>query len=138
MSDRDRYLKAGADLETWAYKEKTTAASCMAAYGTAKSLVGKVKPKDDDDPAKFVFANVRTNAPMCLARAGDCEQSWIVYREAWRLDPLMSDASRKINDADLRNGFDAVVRQCARPVQKCTSDKDCPSHVCTGGECLRL
>jgi hypothetical protein len=138
MSDRDRYLKAGADLETWAYKEKTTASSCMAAYDTAKSLVGKVKPKDDDDPVKFVFANVRTNAPMCLARAGDCEKSWTVYKEAWKLDPLMSDSSRKINDAGLRNGFDGVVRQCARPVKKCASDKDCPSHVCAGGECLTL
>jgi hypothetical protein len=138
MSDRDQYLKAGADLEVWAFKERKDVASCMAAYETAKRLVGKVKPKDDDDEVKFVMANVRTNAPLCLARAGDCDKSWAVYKEAWKLDPLMNDRSRDLSESALRGGFDVVVRQCARPVKKCSSDADCPSHVCAGGECLRL
>jgi hypothetical protein len=107
-------MKAGADLEVWAYKERKDAATCMAAYETAKRLVGKVKPKDEDDEVKFVMANVRTNAPLCLARAGDCEKSWAVYKEAWKLDPLMNERSRSLNEAALRGGFDVMVRQCAR------------------------
>jgi hypothetical protein len=137
MSDRDQYLKAGADLELWAYKERASVASCTGAYETAKRRVAKVKPKDEDDPVKFVMANVRTNAPLCLARAGDCEKSWAVYKEAWKLDPLMNERSRNLNDSALRGGFDVMVRQCARPVQKCSTDADCPSRACVGGECLR-
>jgi hypothetical protein len=62
---------------------------------------------------KFVFANVRTNAPLCLARAGDCARSWQVYKEAWKLDPLMPERSKALDDSALRGGFDAVVSKCA-------------------------
>ncbi len=109
MSARDQYLKAGADLELAAYKERKDVAFCMAAYDTAKRLVGAVKPKDEDDPVKFVFANVRTNAPKCLARAHDCAAALTVYKEAWKLDPLMPEASKNINEQGLRVGFDAVI-----------------------------
>ena len=109
MSPRDQYLKAGADLEVAAYKERKDAAFCMSTYATAKKLVATVKPKDEDDPVKFVFANVRTNAPLCLVRANDCKGAWTVYKEAWRLDPLMPEDSRKLNDAGLRAGFDAIT-----------------------------
>ena len=109
MSPRDQYLKAGADLEVAAYKERKDAAYCKAAYETAKRLVSTVKPKDEDDPVKFVFANVRTNAPKCFARAGDCAQALAVYKEAWMLDPLMPEASKKLNEQGLKVGFDGVV-----------------------------
>jgi hypothetical protein len=109
MSVRDQYLKAGADLELAAYKERKDAAFCMAAYATAKRLVGGVKPKDEDAPVRFVFANVRTNAPKCLARAHDCAAALTVYKEAWKLDPPMPEASRTLNEQALRVGFDAVV-----------------------------
>jgi hypothetical protein len=108
MSPRDQYLKAGADLEVAAYKERKDAAYCMAAYNTAKRLVSTVKPRDEDDPVKFVFANVRTNAPMCLVRAKDCAGALTVFKEAWKLDPLMPADSRALNEQALRAGFDAV------------------------------
>jgi tetratricopeptide (TPR) repeat protein len=109
MSPRDQYLKAGTDLEVAAYKERKDVAYCMAAYNVAKRLVSTVKPKDEDDPVKFVFANVRTNAPKCLARAKDCAAALTVYKEAWKLDPLMPEASRNLNEQALRVGFDAVI-----------------------------
>ena len=109
MSPRDQFLKAGADLEVGAYKERKDVAYCKAAYDVAKRLVSTVKPKDEDDPVKFVFANVRTNGPKCLARAGDCTAALAVYKEAWMLDPLMPEASKKLNDQGLRVGFDSVV-----------------------------
>ncbi|MBS2014622.1 MAG: hypothetical protein JST00_17170 [Deltaproteobacteria bacterium] len=119
MSARDQYLKAGADLEVLAYKEKKDAAACRAAYDTAKRLVTTVKPKDEDDPVKFVFANVRTNAPLCFARVGDCATALAVFKEAWVLDPLMPEASRKLNEQGLRAGFDAAMgNKCPRTAKK--------------------
>jgi hypothetical protein len=91
----------------------------MAAYNTAKRLVSSVKPRDEDDPVKFVFPNVRTNAPLCLARAHDCAAALTVYKEAWKLDPLMPAESKKLNDQALRSGFDAVIGgACPRTAQK--------------------
>ena len=109
MSPRDQYLKAGADLEVGAYKERKDSAYCMAAYNVAKRFVATVKPKDDDDPVKFVFANVRTNAPLCLVRAKDCDQAWTIFKEAWNLDPLMPERSKQINEAGMRNVFGSVT-----------------------------
>ena len=54
-------------------------------------------------------ANVRTNAPKCLARAKDCAAALTVYKEAWKLDPLMPEASRNLNEQALRVGFDTVI-----------------------------
>ena len=109
MSARDQYLKAGTDLELGAYMERKDAAFCMAAYNTAKRLVFTVKPKDEDDPVKFVFANVRTNAPMCLARAKDCGGALAVFKEAWNLDPLTPAASKKFNDDAMAKMFDSTI-----------------------------
>jgi hypothetical protein len=96
----------------------------MRAYNTAKRLVGSVKPKDEDDPVKFVFANVRTNAPLCLARAKDCAAALTVYKEAWVLDPLMPAESRKLNDQALRVGFDAITNgQCPETATKQSWEK---------------
>jgi hypothetical protein len=119
MSPRDQYLKAGADLEIGAYKERKDVNYCMAAYDVAKKLVSTVKPRDEDDPVKFVFANVRTNAPLCLVRAKDCAKALDVYKEAWKLDPLMPAQSKAINDQGLRVGFDAIANgQCPRTSKK--------------------
>ena len=109
MSARDQYLKAGTELELGAYKERKDAAFCMAAYNTAKRLVSTVKPKDEDDPVKFVFANIRTNAPMCLARAKDCAGALTVFKEAWKLDPLMPAESKKLNDDAMAKMFDSII-----------------------------
>jgi hypothetical protein len=126
MSPRDQYLKAGADLEAAAYKERKDAAYCMAAYDVAKRLVSTVKPKDEDDPVKFVFANVRTNAPKCLARAKDCAAALTVYKEAWKLDPLMPAASKNLNEQALRVGFDSVIGgggTCPKTAEKAEWEK---------------
>jgi hypothetical protein len=119
MSPRDQYQKAGADLELAAYKERKDAAFCMAAYNVAKRLVSTVKPRDEADDIKFVFANVRTNAPLCLVRAKDCAAALTVYKEAWVLDPLMPEASRKLNEQALRVGFDSLAHgSCPRTAAK--------------------
>jgi len=109
MSARDQYLKAGTDLELAAYKERKDTAFCIAAYNTAKRLVSTVKPKDEDDPVKFVFANVRTNAPKCLARAKDCAAALTVFKEAWQLDPLTPPESKKLNDGAMNKMFDSII-----------------------------
>lgn len=119
MSPRDQFLKAGADLELGAYKETKDAAFCMAAYNVAKKLVATVKPTDENDPAKFVFPNVRTNAPICLIRAKDCAGALTVYKEAWKLDPLLPARSKNINDQGLNVGFDAISGgRCPRVSKK--------------------
>jgi hypothetical protein len=119
MSARDQYLKAGADLEMAAYKERKDAAFCMAAYNTAKRLVNSVKPRDRDDPVTFVFPNVRTNAPLCLVRAHDCAAALTVFKEAWKLDPMMPAESKRLNEQGLRSSFDSTAGgACPRTAQK--------------------
>jgi hypothetical protein len=116
MSARDQFLKAGADLELGAYKERKDASYCLAAYGTYKKLVTTVKPKDEDDPVKFVGANVRTNAPLCLARAGDCAHAFTVFVEAWNLDPLMPEQSKLIDAEGKRTVFESIMNgKCRAP-----------------------
>jgi hypothetical protein len=57
-------------------------------------------------------ASLRTTAPTCFAKAGDCTAAWNTWREAWKLDPNLSPQSRNLNDDGLRRGFEAVVRKC--------------------------
>jgi hypothetical protein len=113
MSDRDQFASAVQSLHQGAWEQKKAADECAAAYATYKRLLPSVKPRDDDDDqVKFGPANVRTDAPMCLAKAGDCAQAWTVYKEAWKLDPSLSPASRNLNEEGLRVGFEAVVARC--------------------------
>jgi hypothetical protein len=113
MSARDQLLKALFDLNQGAYMQKKTTAACDAAYQTAKKLVPTVKPTDDDDSqVKQAGAALRTTAPACFAKAGDCDSAWNAWKEAWKLDPNLSPQSRNLNEAGLRAGFDAVVSKC--------------------------
>ncbi|HEY1693070.1 MAG TPA: hypothetical protein VGG39_12970 [Polyangiaceae bacterium] len=113
MAPRDQLLKALFELQQGAYMSKKTVAACDAAYQTAKRLVPTVKPNDDDDnQVKQAGASLRTTAPTCFAKAGDCATAWTTWKEAWKLDPNLSPQSRNLNDDALRHGFDAVVRQC--------------------------
>jgi len=113
MSPRDTLLKALFDLQQGAYMQKKTTAACDAAYQTAKKLVPTVKPNDDDDTqVKMAGASLRTTAPACFAKAGDCDSAWSSWKEAWKLDPNLSPQSRNLNDDALRHGFEAVVAKC--------------------------
>jgi hypothetical protein len=116
MSPRDQLLKALFELQQGAYMQKKTTAACDAAYQTAKRLVPTVKPNDDDDSqVKMAGASLRTTAPACFAKAGDCDSAWSSWKEAWKLDPNLPPASRNLNDDALRRGFEAVVRKCKSP-----------------------
>jgi hypothetical protein len=113
MSPRDSLLKALFELQQGAYMQKKTTAACDAAYQTAKKLVPTVKPNDDDDTqVKMAGASLRTTAPACFAKAGDCDAAWSSWKEAWKLDPALSEKSRNLNDDALRRGFEAVVSKC--------------------------
>jgi hypothetical protein len=113
MSPRDTLLKALFELQQGAYMQKKTTAACDAAYQTAKKLVPTVKPNDDDDTqVKMAGASLRTTAPACFAKAGDCDSAWSSWKEAWKLDPNLSPQSRNLNDDALRHGFEAVVAKC--------------------------
>jgi hypothetical protein len=113
MSPRDSLLKALFELQQGAYMQKKTTAACDAAYQTAKKLVPTVKPNDDDDSqVKMAGASLRTTAPACFAKAGDCDAAWSSWKEAWKLDPALSEKSRNLNDDALRRGFEAVVSKC--------------------------
>jgi hypothetical protein len=113
MAPRDQLLKALFELQQGAYMQKKTTAACDAAYQTAKKLVPTVKPNDDDDTqVKQAGASLRTTAPACFAKAGDCDSAWSAWKEAWKLDPNLSPQSRNLNDDALRHGFEAVVSKC--------------------------
>jgi len=48
---------------------------------------GSVKPKDEDDPVKFVFRQRPHHRPEVPWRAAhDCAAALTVYKEAWKLD----------------------------------------------------
>jgi hypothetical protein len=116
MAPRDALLKALFELQQGAYMQKKTTAACDAAYQTAKRLLPTVKPNDDDDTqVKMAGASLRTTAPACFAKAGDCDSAWSSWKEAWKLDPALSPQSRNLNDDALRHGFEAVVRKCKNP-----------------------
>jgi hypothetical protein len=113
MKPRDQLLKALFDLNQGAYMTKKTVAACDAAYQTAKGLVPAVKPTgDDDDQVKNAGAALRTTAPSCFAKAGDCTAAWNAYKEAWRLDPNLPPQSHNLNDDALRRGFETIIRAC--------------------------
>jgi hypothetical protein len=113
MSPRDQLLKALFDLQQGAYMQKKTPAACDAAFQVAKRLVPTVKPNDDDDTqVKMAGASLRTTAPACFAKAGDCDAGWSAFKEAWKLDTALSPQSRNLNDDALRHTFEAVARQC--------------------------
>jgi hypothetical protein len=49
----------------------------------------------------------------------------VVYKEAWTLDPLRPEASRKINEQGLRVGFDAVIGGgCPKTAKRESWEKD--------------
>ncbi|HEY8090218.1 MAG TPA: hypothetical protein VIF09_20295 [Polyangiaceae bacterium] len=113
MNPRDQLLKALFELQQGAWMTKKTTAQCDAAYQTVKRLLPSVKPQDDDDTqVKQAGASLRTTGPTCFAKAGDCDQAWATYKEAWKLDPNLSPQSRNLNDDALHHGFEAVVSKC--------------------------
>jgi hypothetical protein len=103
MTPREQLLKALIELNQGAYQEKKDAATCKAAFDTAKRLLPTVTPRDDDDTqVKSAASALRLAAPACFAKAGDCDAAWIAWKEAWNLAPR----TRTYDEATLRRTFD--------------------------------
>lgn len=108
MTPRDELLKALMDVQQGAYLSKKDRAGCLAAYETAKRLIPSVAPRDEDDTQiTQASARLRVGAPECLARAGDCDTAWKIFREVW------SAEVKQLDEAALRKMFGNVVQRCA-------------------------
>jgi hypothetical protein len=116
MSDRDKYLKAMAELRDGGFGVKTkTLAECTAAFDTFMKLRTVVKRKDADDsmiPEKPLDA-MGMPAPNCFAKAGDCDAALKSYK-------AMNDAKgpdegwKAKDDKQLKTAFDGLVPKCKK------------------------
>jgi hypothetical protein len=115
MSDREQFLKAGADLRDGGLGvKKKTVAECQAAFDTYMKLRTKVKPKDEDDTMipKSLDA-IAMPAPNCFAKAGDCEAAYKAYKQI--NDAKGPDDGWKAkDDKQLKTAFDGLVPKCKK------------------------
>lgn len=115
MSDRDKVIKARAEITKGAYQATMTVDFCMKQYAVLKKLGPKVKPKDDyDSMVKDTETVVWTGVPACLARAGDCKKARKVYEEALpeRVRTAYKDMDPEARKKQLDSGFASSVQVC--------------------------
>ncbi len=111
MNPTDGLRKALTELQQAAYMTKKTPKYCTERWNTAKKLIPKAKPRDDDDTQikdadKALFSMV----PMCYARAGDCKQAFKAFKEVSKEN--YKDVPADSKEEIIRSGFDSMVRKC--------------------------
>ncbi len=88
-------------------------AFCVSAYENAWSLRETVKPRDDDDKRiKDVLRLLLATAPSCVARAGDCDGAFTIYKEIAR--ELFKGTARANDEAALRSDFARGSVRCKK------------------------
>ena len=114
MSDRDTLLKANQNLTQGAFITKKSSAFCRDNYRTAKLLLSRVKPKNEDDTVvKNLPRSLYHMGAACAARAGDCKLAWELYKDGYpkkALERLKGDQKEKA----MRNSFNGSVKRCAK------------------------
>lgn len=105
LEPRDELVRATDALGAAAGgQRKATAADCTAWYETAKRLLPSVAPRSNGDRIQYLSARLRSEAPRCFARAGDCATAARLHEADYRArHPAASDA-------DLRRDFADLVR----------------------------
>jgi hypothetical protein len=83
---------------------------CLEAYNTIKTDGPKIKDPDSDNPRlQNPTGNLGTMGAMCMARAGDCDGAYKLFKDS-------PDPRWPKDDAGLRPMFDAVI---GTVIQKC-------------------
>ncbi len=113
MSERDQLLKAYQSLSQGAYMGKKTPAFCKDAYKTAKRLMKKVKPKNDDDTQIVQTPkSLYSTAANCAAKAGDCKLAWKIFVDLYPARSLAGIKDQKGKEAQMRATFKTLVKTC--------------------------
>ena len=115
MSPRDQLLQAQYRLQQAAYQTRETVEYCETEYERAMKMVGKAKPKNEDDRVIIdIFYSLNSSTPACFARAGDCDKAYEAYgatlpkttRESF--DSMAPD----LREQQLRRAFESSVKAC--------------------------
>ena len=109
MSDRDKLVAAITALGVAVAAEKKTVAGCKGPIDTIKSLVGKVKPRDDSDPVATAPTMLANYSWQCVAGAGDCAGARKLLAEHY------TDANTKSMDAKAKAEYLARVFETYAP-----------------------
>jgi hypothetical protein len=119
MSERDKLLSAYWNLMNGSNSGKPEVAFCDKHFATAKKLLPKIKPKDDDDHMMVSMDYAINNfAPGCFVRAGDCDKAYEAYkattpaRTKEGLANIKDDAQR---EQAYRNAFESSNKKCKTP-----------------------
>jgi len=113
MTDRDRLLRAFQELTDGAYINKRSVDDCQKNIALVKELSPKVEPRGPDDGRvkdgpKALF---HTGA-ACLARAGDCEAAYRVWRENYPPKALTAIQDPAVLKSTLEGGFRSAIERC--------------------------
>ncbi len=111
LTPRDRFVRARMTLQDGAWTTKISPQACMSAYRELIALRTTVTPRDEDDAlVKDPLLFAMTAAPNCLARAGDCDGAYVVYREI--VTAQYPNAAWTKDEAMVRRQFLSSVRKC--------------------------
>jgi hypothetical protein len=113
MTARDKVLKGLKDLSDGAFLGKKSTEFCMSAYNTVRTHAPTVKPKDDDDRQIIDYQrNLFATAPQCLAKVGDCKNSWKVFQEVYPAESKAGVKDPKQLETTMKAVFESMVKQC--------------------------
>jgi hypothetical protein len=116
-TDRDRLLAGLFDLSDGAYMNKRAPSFCQERLELVQKLLRKVKPAGPDDTQLTGGAQALFHtAASCFARAGDCKQAYVVYRELFPANGLAAIPDPAAREKVLRQSFeDSIVLCQSRP-----------------------
>lgn len=119
LSPRDRLLRVSQDLTIGAYMTAKDPAWCRERIDALRQLAREVPPRDVDDHAvKNASAMLLGAGPSCLARAGDCEGGYALFREQMiARAPAYGTMPPDQAEKSLRESFEGMNERCkaARP-----------------------
>lgn len=117
LTPRDRLLVARMTLQDGAWTKTLAPAQCMSAYRDVMTLRATVKPRDDEDSlVKEPLLFLLSAAPACLAKAGDCDAAFAVYREVATAQYENTPSAPWFQkEANARQSFYSTVRKCRPP-----------------------
>jgi hypothetical protein len=117
LSPRDRLLRVTQDLTIGAYMTAKDPAWCRERIDAVKQLAREVPPRDvDDQQVKNASALLLGAGPTCLARGGDCEGGYALYREQMILRaPAYTTMPPDQAEKSLRESFEGMNERCKKP-----------------------
>lgn len=117
LSPRDRLLRVTQDLTIGAYMTAKDPAWCRERIDALKKLSHEVQPRDvDDQQVKSASALLLGAGPSCLARAGDCEGAYALYREQMlQRAPAYAKMPPDQAEKSIREAFEGMNERCKSP-----------------------